>query len=222
MNTQLFLGKAHVYASSRPGYPTAAIEYICNLVPPNVVFADIGAGTGQLTEPIAKREYPIFAVEPNTDIRQQLAVTMSPYANATVVNGSAEATALPDNSVDVIICAQALHWFDFDAFRAECKRIGKEGCIVVAVYNVTLTHPNASFDAPLNFFHDQTIQESPNPLSYTREKWLEFMHTHSHSPLPSDPNYDAHIAEANEIFDNESIDGLIHRDIVTKIYYAKI
>ena len=50
MNTELFTGKAKHYASTRPSYPLEAIDYICSLVPPNAVFADIGAGTGLFTD----------------------------------------------------------------------------------------------------------------------------------------------------------------------------
>ena len=49
MNTELFTGKAEAYAKARPGYPDAAMDYICTLVPPKAMLADIGAGTGKFT-----------------------------------------------------------------------------------------------------------------------------------------------------------------------------
>ncbi len=45
MNTEKFTGKAEAYASARPGYPQAAIDYVSDIVPPKAVFADIGVGT---------------------------------------------------------------------------------------------------------------------------------------------------------------------------------
>ena len=224
MNTEKFTGKAEAYAKARPGYPEEAIEYICSLIPPNAIFADVGAGTGKFTELLAARGYTVFAVEPNTDMREQLAITLAPQLNAKAINGSAENTTLQDYSVDVITCAQALHWFDPDAFRTECRRIGKPGCLVVAIYNnipggSSITYSKQSTDV---FYTNPTIREFPNPMYYSRENWLAYMTSHSHDPLPSDPGYTAHIAEVNAIFDRENTDGLIRRDVVTMVYSERI
>jgi len=224
MNTELFSGKAEVYAKARPGYPDAAMDYISTLVPPNAVFADIGAGTGKFTVLLAKRGYSVLAVEPNTDMREQLDLTLSLYPNAKIIDGSAEYTALPDHSVDVITCAQALHWFNLDVFRTECRRVGKPGCLVIAVYNNTpggssITHSKQSTDI---FFTNPTVREFPNPMFYTRESWLAYMTSHSHDPLPSAPGYAAHVAEMNAIFNRESVDGLLRRDVMTMVYSERI
>lgn len=224
MNTELFTGKAQAYANARPGYPNAAMEYIKSLVPPNAVFADIGAGTGKFTALLARYGYEIFAIEPNDDMRGQLAVTLTPFPNVKIVNGTAETTTIPDHSVDVITCAQALHWFDPDVFRAECRRIGRPGALMIAIYNNTpggssVTHSKQSTEL---FFKNPTVREFPNPMFYTRESWLQYMTSHSHDPLPSDPGYDAHIAEMDAVFDRENTDGLLRRDVVTVVYYERI
>ncbi len=220
MNTEKFTGKAEAYTKARPSYPEIAIDYIASLAPEGAVFADVGAGTGKLTELIARRGYTVLAVEPNADMREQLAITLQPYPNAKIIVGTAEATTITDNSVDVIICAQALHWFDPDLFRAECKRIGKPGALAIAVYNNTpsnnsITHSKTSTEA---FFKKHTTKEFPNPIFYTRERGLAFMTSHSHDPLPTDANYAEHIAEMNKVFDRESVDGLLRRDVVTTVY----
>ncbi|GHV06978.1 methyltransferase [Clostridia bacterium] len=220
MNTEKFTGKAEAYAKARPSYPEAAIDYIASLIPKNAVIADIGAGTGKFTVLLAQRGYRVFAVEPNADMRIQLAVTLSPYSNATIVDGSAETTTLLDKSVDVVTCAQALHWFDPDTFRAECRRISKNDAFVITVYNDTpgnngILHIKLSTDA---FYENPTLQEFPNPIHYTRENWLTFMTSHSNSPLPTDASYAVHMQEMNEVFDREQIDGLLCREVVTKVY----
>mgnify|MGYP001346007188 FL=1 len=224
MNTELFTGKAEVYEKARPGYPDGAIDYIAALVPPDAVFADIGAGTGKFALRLAERGYTVLAVEPNADMRTQLARTLAPYANARVITGSAEATTLPDGCVDAIVCAQALHWFDPVAFRAECRRIGKSSGLVIAVYNNTPggTSPARSQLATEVFFSNPVVREFPNPMDYTREIWLAYMSSHSHSPLPSDPGYTEHLVEMNTLFDRESIDGLLRRDVVTRVYSERI
>ena len=161
MNTEIFTGKARVYANARPGYPEAAFDYIKSIVPPNAVFADIGAGTGKFTEPLARCGYTVHAVEPNADMREQLAATLAAYKNVSIINAPAEATTLPDNSIDAVTCAQALHWFDLDAFQAECRRIGKPGITVIAVYNDTpggssTKHGRLSTET---FFTNPTLRE---------------------------------------------------------------
>ena len=223
MNTEIFTGKAEAYAKARPGYPDAAMDYICTLIPQNSVFADIGAGTGKFTLLLAQRECRVFAVEPNEDMREQLAVRATLYPNIQIINGSAESTTLSDKSVDVVLCAQALHWFNLNDFRAECHRICKSNGIVIAVYNNTpggsTTHSKLSTDI---FFTNPIIQEFPNPMFYTRENWIAYMTSHSHDPLPSDAGYDVHIVEMNAIFDRENVDGLLRRDVITKVYSEKI
>jgi len=121
-NIEAFTGRAQAYSIARPGYPKEAIEYICSLVPTDSVFADIGAGTGKFTELLAKHRYSIFAVEPNDDMRAELVKTLASFPNATIVNGSAEATTLSEKSVYVITNAQTLNRVDIDLFRAYPKK----------------------------------------------------------------------------------------------------
>lgn len=139
-----FHGKAQAYDRARPGYPEAAMRYIASLLPDGARVADIGAGTGKFTVPLAKLEYEIAAVEPDADMRGVLTDATRPYANVTAADGTAEHTGLPDHSVDAITCAQALHWFDRDAFLAECARISRSDTfLLISIYNST------SFDSAM-------------------------------------------------------------------------
>ena len=102
--------------------------------------------------------------------------------------------------------------------------IGKPGALVIAIYNNTpggssVTHSRLSTDV---FFSNPAVREFPNPMFYIRESWLAYMTSHSHDPLPSDPGYAAHIAEVNTIFDCKNVDGLLRRDVVTKVYSESI
>ncbi|MCH9276890.1 class I SAM-dependent methyltransferase [Bifidobacterium amazonense] len=157
----LFHGKAQVYADARPGYPDAAIAYIGSLIPDGSVIADIGAGTGKCTVPIARygldHRCTVLAVEPDADMRGILLDATRPYANVTVAAGTAEHTTLPDRSVDAIVCAQALHWFDHDAFLAECRRIGRgERFLLVSIYNAT------SFDSAMTMRRESAAHGDGN------------------------------------------------------------
>jgi ubiquinone/menaquinone biosynthesis C-methylase UbiE len=224
MNTENFTGKAEAYAKGRPGYPKAAIETIFGLGPSGAVFADIGAGTGKFTVKLAERCYAVFAVEPNADMRGQLAITLAPYANAKIMVGTAEATTLPEHSVDILTVAHALHWFNLDAFRAECRRVVRPGGLVIAIYNYVpgkemIDLYKQTVDA---FFTKPTTWEFPNPMEYTRNSWLAYIASQDDNPMPIDPGYDAHITAINTAFDRDSVDGLLHFDRVTKVYSERI
>ena len=82
-----------------------------------------------------------------------------------------------------------------------------------------MTHSKLSTD---EFFVNPTVREFPNPIFYTRESWISYMTSHSKDPLPTDSSYAEHIDEVNAIFDRENVDGLLRRDVVTKVYSEKV
>ncbi|WP_165776701.1 class I SAM-dependent methyltransferase [Bifidobacterium simiarum] len=151
MERTRFHGKAQVYDQARPGYPQEAVRYVASLMPAEATVSDVGAGTGKFTVSLAASGVGaragirmIYAVEPDSDMRTALAENVVAWPNVTVVDGSAAHTTLPDDSVDVITCAQSLHWFDHDEFLKECARIGRGGrVLLISLYNVT------SFDSAM-------------------------------------------------------------------------
>lgn len=224
MSIENFTGKAKAYAKGRSGYPKEVIETIIGLAPSDAVFADIGAGTGKFTVKLAERGYSLYAVEPNADMREQLVMTLAPFENVMIIDGTAETTTLPDHSVDILTIAHALHWFNLDAFRTECRRIVKPGGLVIAIYNhvpgeeMTDLYKQTT-DA---FFTNPMTWTFQNPIEYTRDNWLAYIASQDDSPQPSDPGYEAHIAALNEGFDRDSVNGLLHCDRLTKVYCEKI
>jgi SAM-dependent methyltransferase len=123
------------YAKHRPGYAEAAIRWclapVGDAQPARVV--DLGAGTGILTGALARLGADVFAVEPDqamlAELRRQL-----PGVRAT--EGSAEAIPLPDQSVDAVLCAQALHWFDLGRALPEIGRVLRPGGVLAGLWNV--------------------------------------------------------------------------------------
>ena len=219
MNKGAFTGRAQAYTEARPGYSNEAVEYIYSLAAPNAVFADIGAGTGKFTELIARYGNEIFAVEPNEDMLEQLAITLAPYKNAKIFDGTAEATRLPDKSIDVITNAQALRRFNIDAFRAECERIGKSNPIVITIFNGGKYGVSEGYrKATSALYRNPIMREFPNPLFFTREKWHLYYASMEGVPLPNDSKYEEWTAELNERFDRESVDGILRLDEVTRVY----
>jgi len=187
VSIESFTGKAEAYAKGRPGYPKSSIEYICSLLPQNAVVADIGAGTGIFTVALAECSYTVYAVEPNADMREQLAINLVSFPKVEILNGTDKETKLPDHSVDVITVAHALHWFEPNAFREECRRILKPGGLVIVIYNIAPSGEivNLSKQAVDAFFAAPTIMDFPNPMEYTRDKWFAYIASMDNTPLPA-------------------------------------
>jgi SAM-dependent methyltransferase len=135
--TERFSNRVDNYQRYRPGYPPpvlATLEAECGLTPRAVV-ADVGSGTGILTEQFLKRGNRVYAVEPNAEMRAAAERTLASYPNFTSVAARAEATTLPDASVDLIAAAQCLHWFDLKAAAAEFRRILQPDGWVAVMWN---------------------------------------------------------------------------------------
>jgi SAM-dependent methyltransferase len=98
---------ADVYERGRPSYPAEAIDW---LIPGHATrVADVGAGTGKLTRQLRERGLDVIAVEPSAGMREQLRRAV---AGVPVLGGTAERIPLADDSVDVVLVAQAWHWVD--------------------------------------------------------------------------------------------------------------
>ena len=97
--------------------------------------ADVGDGTGIWTRTLAARGlHTVVAVEPNDDMRGQ-GIETSRGACIVWHKGSAEATGLPDGSVDLVTMASSLHWADFDKACDEFHRILRPGGVFAALWN---------------------------------------------------------------------------------------
>lgn len=128
-----FANRAKDYAAYRPSYAEAAIPHLAATfaLPADAVIADIGCGTGILARQLldALPGAPtVIGIEPNCEMREAGDEHLADHARAgrfTSRPGTAESTGLPDASVDLVVAAQAFHWFDVPRARAECMRILK-------------------------------------------------------------------------------------------------
>lgn len=135
--TERFTGRVESYRRYRPGYPAEVVETLrreCGLTSASSV-ADVAAGTGLLTEVFLAAGFAVTAVEPNEEMRAACATLEQEYPQLRCVAGTAEATGLPNASIDLITVAQAMHWFDLDRTRAEFARILKPGGWCAVLYN---------------------------------------------------------------------------------------
>ena len=124
--TKRFSNRVDNYAKYRPSYPKAMMDWFTSdevgLVPENVV-ADVGMGTGISTKLFLDAGCTVYGVEPNAPMRERAEQELAVYEKFHSIDGTAEDTTLPFDSVDLIVCCQAFHWFDIDKARGEFKRI---------------------------------------------------------------------------------------------------
>lgn len=123
--TTRFADRASDYALFRPSYPPEAIDAVLDGLSEHetLIAADIGAGTGISSRLLADRGLRVFAVEPNAAMRE----SAEPHPRVSFVDGAAEATGLDPASVDLVLCAQAFHWFRPHEALAEFRRVLKPG-----------------------------------------------------------------------------------------------
>ena len=123
-----FSAVAADYASARPDYPAALFDWIAQAAPSTGQAWEAGCGSGQATRDLARHFARVFATDPSA---AQVAQARGP-ANVRFAVEPGERCSLPDASVDVVCVAQALHWFERDAFFAECVRVLRPGGVLVA------------------------------------------------------------------------------------------
>ncbi|MEO8658961.1 MAG: class I SAM-dependent methyltransferase [Bryobacteraceae bacterium] len=142
--TERFSSRADAYARFRPTYPEEVVDLLETEagLRPSALVADIGAGTGLSSALFLRRGYQVTAVEPNAEMRAKAVASLGAEARFSAVSGTAEATGLPSESVDCVLCAQAFHWFRLEQTKAEMYRILKPGGIIAVMWN--LRRPDAS------------------------------------------------------------------------------
>ncbi len=124
---------AAAYAASRPSYPADAVSFLLGDRSDSPLrILDVGAGTGLLTERLTAAGHDVVAVDTSEDMLEQLRARLPGVR--TFVSG-AESLPLPDADVDLVVAAQAAHWFDPGAAGPEFARVLRPGGAVGFVWN---------------------------------------------------------------------------------------
>lgn len=128
-----FSAVASHYAAARPEYPDALFEALAEAAPRGARVWEPGCGSGQATRGLAARFAHVHATDPSA---QQIARHWARQGagNVTLAVEPGERTALADGAVGLVAVAQALHWFDLDAFFAECARVLAPGGVLAACW----------------------------------------------------------------------------------------
>jgi SAM-dependent methyltransferase len=165
------------------------------------------------------------------------------------VKGSDNDTTLESLSINLITAAQAFHWFDPTAFRAECERILKPGGSVALLWNERLDdttefareyeqllqqfstdyqevdHRSVGREKMDRFWRpgEEVIERSfPHTIHMTREGMHGRVRSSSYVPAPGKPGHEEMCAALNALFDREQQGGTVPYHYACKIYFARL
>lgn len=152
------------YATYRPDYPPALFAWLAAQVKDHGLAWDCGTGNGQAAHGLAAFFEKVIATDASD---AQIAEAEGP-ANVEFRVAPAEVSGLADASVDLLLVAQAVHWFDLDRFYAEARRVLKpDGVIALLTYSAHRV--NAEVDKPSLHFYQDVV----GPYWPPERKWVE-------------------------------------------------
>jgi SAM-dependent methyltransferase len=244
-----FSNRAENYAKYRPGYPAELLTILkseCGLTERSTI-ADVGSGTGILSEVFLRNGNKVFGIEPNAPMREFAERDLHQFPNFVSVDASAEATTLERGSIDFITAGQAFHWFDQGKTKREFTRILKPGGWVVLIWNERridstpflrdyenlllrygtdyqkIRHENVAADiegfyAPERF----KLKSVENIQHFNLESLKGRSYSASYTPEPGDPNFELMISDLEQIFNTSQSDGIVDFEYDTRIYYGHL
>ncbi|HVZ41732.1 MAG TPA: class I SAM-dependent methyltransferase [Candidatus Kapabacteria bacterium] len=252
--TNRFSTRVADYLRYRPRYPEqlyAILRDRLGLRRQSIV-ADIGSGTGIFCEPLLAEGITVYCVEPNREMREAGEELLRGYPGFHSVAGTAEATGLPDASVDMITAAQAFHWFDRPKARAEFARILRPGGAVALIWNDRSTSASPFLLAYEDLLrrravdYEQVVHRTisagdistleqffaPNAVHRVvvaqHEQRFDFdglkgrVLSSSYVPLPGDERHEPLMEELRAIFDRHAENGTVAFVYDTVLYHGRL
>lgn len=248
--TRRFSSRVANYVKYRPSYPAAIIDLLateCGLTPDSTV-ADIGSGTGLLTELFLKAGNRVRGIEPNREMREAGEQLLRGYERFVSVAATAEATTLPDHSVEFITAGQAFHWFDRSRVGAEFARILKPHGWVVLIWNERRTDSTSflrAYEQLLRTYSpdyaqvdhkqvDSDVIQAVLPTltfkmrSFDNQQRFDFdgvkgrLLSSSYAPEAGHPNHEPMLAELAVIFEQHQMHGEIVFEYDTRVNYGQL
>ena len=247
-SVERFSNRVANYVKYRPSYPTDVLGVFRDEMGLNseTVIADIGSGTGISSKLFLDNGNVVYGVEPNANMREAAAEYLAEYPNFYSIDGTSTATKLFNASVDIVIAAQAFHWFDPEPTRNEFKRILKLGGWVALMWNerqlnttpflieyeklllkyasdyTKVRHDNINESTLTNFF-----QGDFQTATFANKQVLDFdgikgrVSSSSYMPSESDGNYSEMVEELQTLFDKHAENDKIQVFYDTNVFYKQ-
>jgi SAM-dependent methyltransferase len=247
--TERFSNRVENYSKYRPAYPAEILESLhrnCGL-DARAIVADIGSGTGILSQLFLRHGNQVFGIEPNPEMRAAGESFLAGHQNFISVAATAEKTTLADRSVDFIVAGQAFHWFDRQQARTEFERILKPDGWVVLVWNERLTttpflsdyeallqhyscdyehadHRKVTQPAVLAEFYKPgwyRLETFPSQQTFDFAALRGRLLSSSYVPAEDDPGYYEVLRRLKEIFQHHARQGSVAFEYETKLFYGR-
>lgn len=244
-----FSNRVANYVKYRPDYPREIIGYlesVCRLTHESVI-ADIGCGTGISSQLFLENCNAVVGVEPNEAMRAAAVEFLSDFPDFTIVDGTSEATTLPDASMDIVVAAQAFHWFEPAKTLDEFQRILKPNGHIVLIWNerqldttpfladyehfllkyasdyTKVRHENINRVRLRDFFHkDCTAKTFHNSQVFDFDGLKGRMLSSSYMPCEADQIFDEMIKELQALFAKHVENGRIRVLYDTNVYISQV
>jgi hypothetical protein len=247
--TQRFTDRVDAYTAGRPTYPDAIAQMLAKelSLPSRPTVADIGYGTGLSCLPFLHAGFRVIGVEPNDAMRKAGEKFLAAQGDFRSVAGKAEATTLDSASVDLVIAAQAAHWFDVPTARVEALRILRRPPWAALIWNDRLSTGSKfaeDYEAFIRGYgvdylkirHRQGPEATVAPFfggafretTFTNVTRLDFptliarVNSASYMPQPESSAYEPMIAELRRLFDASEQDGKVAMDYVTRVFFGAL
>jgi len=248
-SVERFSSRVENYIKYRPNYPTDIIPFLKSgsVLTDSSLIADIGSGTGKLTELFLQNGNTVFGIEPNQGMRAASERLLQAYLKFRSMDGTAEQTTLADSSIDLITAGQAFHWFNPSLARIEATRILRPDGWAVLIWNERklqstpfleaiealllkygtdykdVRHEKAA-EAITEFFSpaEAKLKILPNKQVFDLDGLKGRVQSSSYTPEPAHPDFPAMIQELEAIFGNHEKDGQVVFEYDTKVFYGQL
>ena len=249
-STTRFSNRVDNYIRYRPGYPPEVLRVLvdeCGFTAETPV-ADVGSGTGILSRVLLEHGSPVFGIEPNAEMRAAAERLLSGNPRFSSIDGTAEATTLPDAAVPLITVAQALHWFEPRRTRAEFARVLQPGGSVAILWNerrlddspfqrayehllqtfgtdyAEVRHTNLDLERVRTFFNSDAFKLTvlANRQMFDFEGLTGRLLSSSYAPDETHPAHTPMVAHLREIFDEHQTGDAIFFDYDLNVYTGQI
>jgi SAM-dependent methyltransferase len=169
------------YAAHRPTYPPALFEFLSGLCTEHTLALDCATGSGQAALGLAEHFKQVIATDASAE--QIAAAQKHPRIEYRIA--PAEASALPEHSVDLLSAAQAAHWFDLPAFHQEARRVLKPGG-VIALWCYERLSIEPALDAVIEAFYNGAIGPYwPPERGYVERGYRDLDFPYDELPTPT-------------------------------------